>query len=266
MSEIKLPYGFWEFINRLLPEKIAYARNLCEGDVAPDYNPDEYFHIAKCLRLDGLGSPTSLRYGQFGLPIERIDDLQARFVEGEYFSWPTGWVSTKNFIYKRKGDSIYAVYECKANELSSRFGENFVEYEREFNIFEFYSKSIKEWVSEMRTSVFEKTKDEFINSLRCSTERQKTKVRELLESNLETMFIVADSLSSGNCVPGTEAFMNQFGIKEPISAQDLLKHKSFDAMVGNSRFRAVVIKKLVLTEKEDPELKEAEEIQLDDQN
>lgn len=242
VSGLNLPYKFHEFVSVFFHEKL---KTYLWGSGSLE---DIQGFIPRCLKVKlskKFMSESFCRTGLFGCSVEEIslENWKNRFSD-EPFSWESGWVSLKNFIYKRKDNKVYAVYECKRNELSSRFNEELVEYEREFSIFEWYSRPTEEWISEMKKSTFEKAKGDFINAIRWTVDEQKAKIKELLENNPEVMFVVADSLATGNCLPGTQTFMDQYGVKEPISAQALLEHKKFEEMIENSRFRAVVLKKL----------------------
>lgn len=245
----RLPYKFSEFVKLFFPLKIEEAKNYWTFISEPESL------IRKCLKLAKTTQDGDVRCGLFGLPVEKISELSSRFQSGSFFSWSAGdWFSTKNFIFRRNGEKIYAVYECKRNELSSRFSEDLIEYEREFSVFDWYSRPAEEWISEMRKSAFDKAKDDFINTTRWSIEEQTQKIKELLENNSDVMFFIADSLATGNCLPGTERFMEEFDIKEPISAKQLLEHKKFKEMLKNSRFLSVVLRKLFNPNEEAPEV------------
>lgn len=193
------------------------------------------------------------RIGYFGLPVELI--------EGEIFpqenprnfnsGWNTQGFGPFNFAWKRVGENgtkVYAIIETtpsKVNEKYSLLGESSMEYELLVeNVLEWYNQPIEFWVEKMKNELIKKIRYSFLNSARWDQSQQIQKVRELLENNPEVVFTVEDSLEVGNCRPGTEAWMAGFGIKEPISVKKILKHKNFEEMLKNDRFRVVIINKL----------------------
>ena len=192
------------------------------------------------------------RIGAFGLPVELIEG--ELFPEDESRILSNGWV-TQGFGpfkigYKRvsNGEKIYAVIEAVPGEIDQKYsvlGNIKMEYELICeNVLNWFSEPLSTWVDGMKEQLVKKIKSQYTNVSRWNESEQKKLVQDLLRMNPEVMFTIDDSLKTGNCLPGTQEFMDRNLIKEPISAQSLLDHKRFSIMLENARFRAVVIGKI----------------------
>jgi hypothetical protein len=121
-----------------------------------------------------------------------------------------------------------------------------MEYEQNFSIFEWFSRPVEEQIADMRNSLFIKVKNEHLNTVRWGIDQQISKTIEMLEQNPEVQLFIQDSVDSGNCVPGTENFMDQFSLKDGMTCKEILEHKRFGDMLQNGRFRAVVLNKFIV--------------------
>ena len=70
--------------------------------------------------------------------------------------------------------------------------------------------------------------------------------KAFLIENPKVKLVLKDSYAVGNCEPWTKGFINAFGLDEQwMFAKDLLKHKHLDRMMKESRFRAILLKKVL---------------------
>ena len=238
-----LPYTFEEFAQTMgaVPNDIYSAEVLKE----------EVSFIERKLYLAKTEAGLA-RIGHFGLPVEKIDgELFPQDSPRSLFGWSTQGFGPYQVAWKRVsdgGNKIYAIIQVIPGQLSEKYsllGDTPMEYELLVeNVLGWFSKPVTEWVEEMKSELLRKIRTEFLNSARWDKGLQKEKVRELLEANPETLFEVGDSLAVGNCRPGTESWMKDFGLTEPVTGKQLLEHQKFEDMLKNSRFRAVVINKL----------------------
>lgn len=250
-----LGYEFEEYIQALVewvPEKTVLA------------SEDAFSFIEKKMRLKNskLGK---VRTGYFDLPVEKIEgDL---FPQDNLRTFSHGWMTQGfgpyKFAYKRVGggNKVYAMIEAVPAEINDKYSlldSQPMEYELLVeNVLEWFSKPLENWVEEMKGELLRKIRNEFINTSRWSVTEAKAKVQELLQGCASgTVFVIQDSLDTGNCVPGTESFMESYGLTEGMTCQQIFEHKKFEEMLENGRFRAVILSKLFL--KEDIEASESE--------
>lgn len=248
-----LPYNFEEFIEVM--------------GVEPEVNflemEDSISFIERKLNIknSGLGK---IKTGYFGLPTEKIEgELFSQDNLRNFHGWQTQGFGPYKFAYKRVGggNKIYAMIEAvpaEINEKYSLLGATPMEYELVIeNVLEWFNQPLEYWVEKMKGELLKKIRNEFISTSRWSVTEAKAKVRELLQSCVAgTVFLIQDSLDTGNCAPGTESFMANYGLVEGLTCQQIFEHKRFEEMLDNGRFRAVVINKLFL--KEDIEASESE--------
>lgn len=270
-----LPYPFESFVSTMgLVKKVPQEGNLHRMDFPADSDwetvsfwdlpgeiekrPVSIFDGYKQSFIERKMSLTKseiglVRLGSFGLPVEKIDgelfpqDQQRSFRSG----WNTQGFGAYHFAYKRVGDNgtkVYAVLEVVPGQVSEKYsvlGESSMEYELLIeNVIEWFNHPIEYWVEKMKVELTKKIRSEFLNSTRWDSRRQMAKVRELLMANPEIKFCIQDSLDTGNCEPGTKEWMARFDITEPQTGKQLLEHKKFEEMLGNARFRAVILHKL----------------------
>lgn len=244
-----LPYSFEEFVSLFLqlPNNIAKISEQKIGFIEQKMNLQ--------LTEDGRIVQT----GYLGLPKE--------VVEGELFpetprSWAHNWVtqsfSKYEFVYKRvsSGNKVYAIIQAIPEEINKKYsilGPDYMEYELIVeNVAEWFSKPIEEWVEQLKAGLTTKIRNQFVDTSRWSIPQAKNKVRELLQQcSDKTLFVTQDSLDTGNCLPGTENFMQSYGLENGMTCNQILKHKKFEEMIDNGRFRAVIIYKLYDAEPEE---------------
>lgn len=65
-------------------------------------------------------------------------------------------------------------------------------------------------------------------------------IRRTLEENPNMVISLADSTTAGNCEYGTKRFLEQFGLQESQTAQELLENPRFEEILRNAAFRKVV--------------------------
>ncbi len=245
-----LPYSFEEF---------ASLMGVVPSDIYPAETLEEsvYFIEGKMhLKKTEIGLA---RIGYFGLPVEKIEGelFPQEGPRNFYSGWATQGFGSYQFAWKRvsNGEKVYAVIQAVPGQLNEKYsllGDKAMEYEFLCeNVLEWFSQPVEYWVEKMEGELTKKIRSEFLNSARWDESQQIAKVRELLTANPEAIFMIEDSLVVGNCRPGTESWMESFGIKEPMTSQQFLDHKRFEDMLQNSRFRAVILKKLFLDEEEE---------------
>jgi hypothetical protein len=185
-----------------------------------------------------------------------------RNIEGEIVA---GWNGTGGGLFWRRGhNSVQVLMEI---ERSSMNGGKYVvegqtaewlDYEENFSILEWFSKTTEEWTKYFETKLTAKARQDYVYA----RQRSGINTRRLMEQNLSFMICIQDSLDTGNCRPGTEEFINRYGIKTDecgcCSVEDLLKNKNIDEMLKNFSFKKVIQNKLVDPEKEIPTVDEDE--------
>ena len=190
--------------------------------------------------------------GYFGFPKEVIEG--ELFPKDNFRSWSHGWVTKGfgpfKFVYKRVsgGSKVYAVLEAVPSEINEKYSvlENTsMEYELLVeNVVEWFSKPVEEWVEQMKNELIKKIRSQFLNSARWDQNQQIEKVKQYLSENLDTVLTIEDSLATGNCIPGTESFMNEYSLRKgEMICKDILAHKRLEEMLKNDRFRVVIINK-----------------------
>jgi len=149
-------------------------------------------------------------------------------------------------------NQYHLIYEKKLTDLSGRFAsldKEYMEYELKIPNGVFQASDISYREEYMHKKLFEKATNERKNTQNRSEQEQKQKIQEYLINNPETKITVEDSYATGNCKPWTEEFIQEYRLpKKEILAKDLIKNKWFTAMLENSRFRAVILHKVVYEE------------------
>ncbi|GHV27642.1 hypothetical protein FACS1894176_09730 [Bacteroidia bacterium] len=69
----------------------------------------------------------------------------------------------------------------------------------------------------MRLKAYDKSINKYMNNIRRDTKEEIRALENYLNEHKEEQFFISDSESVGNCIPGTEAFMEKYGIKEGIT-------------------------------------------------
>ncbi len=143
------------------------------------------------------------------------------------------------------------VYEKRLFEIHpdfSNLGREYMEYEASIpeEIFNIYPRSY--WQEYMARKLLEKAHNERSNYHNRSENTQKEIAKEFLEKNPKKKLVLQDSYAVGNCEIWTKGFLNAFWLDEQwILAKDLLQHRHLDRMMNESRFRAVLLKKVLET-------------------
>ncbi|MCX6823361.1 MAG: hypothetical protein NTX91_05250 [candidate division SR1 bacterium] len=157
------------------------------------------------------------------------------------------WPNTEES--SRYEDEYYLVYEEKLTDLSSRFAkmENIhMEYEANipFSLYYAFPRSYREGY--MKRKLFDKAINEWKNFSQWDVSKQKQIISEYTEKYADVELQLEDSYAVGNCEPGTESFINEYHLpKDKISIGKLSAKKNFSAMLENSRFRAVLLHKIL---------------------
>lgn len=142
------------------------------------------------------------------------------------------------------------IYEKRVSDINSKFDildKEYMEYEETLpsELFEKFPRSYRE--AYMERKLHEKVINERTNTLsRSSKKIQKEIALEFLKTNPKEKFDLTDSYAVGNCKEWTQRFVNAFWLKESwVKAEDLMKHKHISKMMEESRFRAVILKKIL---------------------
>ena len=159
------------------------------------------------------------------------------------------------YIYEHRENDVPSlitcdlVYEKKMSEIHPDFvnlGREYMEYEASIpeEIFTIYPRSY--WQEYMARKLFEKAYNERSNTNNRPEDKQKEMIMDFLETSPTQKIMMKDSYAVGNCEPWTKWFIRAFGLDEDwVSTKDLLKHTHLDRMMKESRFRAVLLKKVL---------------------
>lgn len=164
-----------------------------------------------------------------------------------------GWFGTGDGLYyRRRRSDVQAFLEVSRKSISEGKyvleGETpeYVDFEQNFSVLEWYSRSQEEWRDFFVTKATKKARQDFVYI------RTRTGVdtKRLMETNLEVEICLQDSYDTGNCEVGTANFISQFNIKVSdrgcITVAELLKNPGIEAMLKNFDFQKVINHKLIV--------------------
>lgn len=157
------------------------------------------------------------------------------------------WFDEDQFVESK---NIYnLIYEKKLSDINPEYqnlDSVFMEYEEDipWDIFEKYPRAYRE--EYMAGKLADKAYNERSNYNNRPESTQKEIAKVFLMENPEVKLVLQDSYAVGNCEPWTKGFMHAFELDEQwVLAKDLLKHKHLDRMMKESRFRAVLLRKVL---------------------
>lgn len=186
-----------------------------------------------------------------------------RTIKGEIIE---GWIGFGNgVIYRRRDTKVECFIELNREEISNGkwWIENetpkFIDYEKDFSVIDFFSKTEEEITETMLELISKKAKEDYI----FARKRSGGQILDLMKKNPETYICVQDSIDAGNCLPGTENFISRFDVKINesgcVKIEKLLSNNNIEKMVKDFSFQKVVYRKLEIDEHaltEDEEMKE----------
>ncbi len=178
--------------------------------------------------------------------LNRNQLLQEKFFSSDqsFENWSKSW----NLIYRIVNNRVYICYITKNEQLHPKFdalNNPLQEYEMIVPLNEREEKWLEYYKSRMKHSAFIKSKNEYRNIQKWSTEKQVQLVKQYLGSNLQTTYTLQDSLDVGNCEPSSISFMSKYDIPTTgILSRELLDHKQLDQMLQDSRFRSIFLDKI----------------------
>lgn len=166
----------------------------------------------------------------------------------------SGWESLGNGIFfKRKNSQIECFIETKRSEYANGkwWIENelseWIDFEQNFSVIEFFSKT-EEKISEiLHEGLRKKAQQDYLYARK----RAGLDLLRIMKEHPETYICIQDSLDTGNCLPGTESFMNEMNIKvneTGIKIQSLLENVNISKMIKNFNFQKVIYMKLNINE------------------
>lgn len=177
-------------------------------------------------------------------------DENPRQVIGEIVA---GWIGVGDGLYWRRGrNRVEAFIEVSRASLNGgkyvveSETSQFIDYEQNFSVLEWFSKEIKNWKEHFVTQITKKARLDYVYA----RQRSGIDIRQLMASNLDAKICVQDSLDCGNCRPATEDFIKQYGIQVEDGCcliRDLLENSSIDEMLRNFAFQKVVHYKLLVS-------------------
>jgi len=164
-----------------------------------------------------------------------------------YIEWRESY---KDLLYTCFGDKVYLWYIIKNTDLNPKFTSLYhsvQDYEKVITRYEREKYGKDYWNSYMREKAYDKSIKDYVNFRRWDTEKQIREVRNYLQNNKDKKFFIEDSLDVGNCLPGTQWFIEKFQLKEWVTWEELLEHPNFERMLQEGRFRSVVLNKVSLS-------------------
>jgi hypothetical protein len=186
--------------------------------------------------------------------------LHVRFIAGSYYKLRdrlftekydtldevSGWEAYRPYddcaymFYRREGDNIYAFIENERERYELKHSK-FAEYEKKYNLFEFYSKDIDEVYDEISYKLLYKKRLDFLYE-----RRHNAHAIELIPDS--AVFTLSDSYAAGNCEPGTLNFIEEYELLEEgedcITMKELREHPKFSEMLKRWDFKKVLMSKL----------------------
>jgi len=170
--------------------------------------------------------------------------LQKARSSGMYIEWRESY---KDLLYTCFGNKVYLWYIVKNTDLNLKFSSLYhsvQDYEKVITRDEREKYDKDYWNSYMREKAYDKSIKDYVNFYRWDTEKQIREVRNYLQNNKDKKFFIEDSLEVGNCLPGTQWFMEKFQLKEWVTWEELLEHPKFERMLQEGRFRSVILNKV----------------------
>lgn len=161
----------------------------------------------------------------FGLCTHRFsyDDVRS-----ENFNY-NGWLYAGQDLWYRRdpqNDLQIQAFMITERKRKSEFLSNHIDFEKNINIYEWFSKDIIEWQIDFRTDINKKEKADI--AYHAGIDQLKT---QMAIANPAVTVSIDDSIKAGNCQPGTENFIKKFVLKEVNTIAELLEHKDLDLML-----------------------------------
>lgn len=192
------------------------------------------------LHLHKINDEEYLHRNQLGffdqkLLVEDIESLDNEIVEGWRYA---------GFYYRRINDRVSMFKETTISGkyyIEGSDYESFEEYELEVGVLEFYQHSKEHWNDELEILLLEKIRKNWIWEKRKEMKSYLNKnLKKVLEENPNLIVKIEDSIKTGNCSVGTEAFRKKYSLKEEMTFGELLEAKNFDEFRLNRNFVKVI--------------------------
>lgn len=238
------------------------------------YNPDHFREVRATRFIDLRGAREATRemttsseslfeqklnivnndgYRWFHLSIDGIFDMKwdedPREIVGEVVP---GWYGAGDGLYWRRGRNGVKVFmEIKRSSLNGGKyvvdgkTSEFIDYEQNFSILEWFSKDIDAWKKHFVAQVTKKTRMDYVYACQCVG----IDTYELMKQHPDVRVCLQDSLDVGNCRSASEEFVEQYKIKLDedgyTAIKALLENPNIDEMLRNFNFQKTIHYKLV---------------------
>lgn len=182
---------------------------------------------------------------------DRKWDTDPRHISGEEIV--EGWFGTGDGLYyRRRRSGVQAFLEIPRKDISEgRYvleGETpeYVDYEQNFSVLEWYSKTTEELRDFFVAKVIRKAREDYVYA----RTRAGIDTRALMEANPEREICLQDSYESGNCEVGTANFIGKYNLKVTdrgcITVGELLKNPGIEDMLRVFEFQKTINHKLIV--------------------